>query len=1458
MSIDVNVSAEEHFCALRSQGEAYLSKALRGNAPPVMRQRLLEASLRFLGSRSRANLGLASQMSHASQGVMFSQATAASGPGSSFQSLLACALDQDISADALMEACAKAADSQLLPILVKCLFVLSSIGSIRDNVGKEDGDGLASQSQYEDEELFGIQDIDEENVNPQTGKLAKAKPGNAKPILGKRKNVGGEISVGRTGQSFVDEFVSRLVSDVGAKSSRGSRSNDIFISSVARESPLSESASRNILRLLTRRMRRVDVFELPPFIYQLLLFASARGNSSSKSEVLINITQVFADLEKKSKRNAEISQNLLDDDEDAILSSCISLSDLRQVQGTALLHIEYAVKQDPTLCAEMVKLARSGVETPRHFLTSFGSGMILTLASSTTAHSDVLHILRESILKFKREMALRKSSLYAARVSMNDETIIDPSESLIYVADCTRETGWDYVKESLVNFALLLLDKPIREGHLGSSEVDLLGEELLCKLFKAHSVIRSTILEQLTTRIALQEKSAQPAIFVLGKLAKDCAYDIQEHTQYIRDGIEMLPTLPPWMASTLIDAYKPLLYTRTDLRDYFQLVIRKSLFRRDSPTRAVAINGFLVIMSLGSLSKKENGNALVGNSEISSQQKAFNVDDILDAVQPLRRIFSYPAPLRALLYKNSIHALQDTEGKQASKMSTALDEVLRCHLRSFVSPEAVPYVVLDHCVNESTGGLLVEPLGDLIWCLAVVESKRDPSSYEKSYIIDLAKKLASVSIQDFSVSKETLIVPPEEPQPGPEDDGSPSPEECTARANRNKLRILGSVCEALVHAILIIPPDSQTWSIYPEVLVPLLSIKSKVFELLRGAGASSPGDAFNDLGGDLSIERLRPGMRMYLHRGGKSVVQKGKKGSTGKKGKGADNSSGLGSGVTQVSDHRFGSFNVLSSASSRPTLSLHVAMRTLRLMSDACNQINGETPNVFQGQVESRDFLELRMYLLAVVQKHVEDFISTMSKDCYSETCNSEDGVGGFVSKAIEDLVKMAMNDFKQFRRSPSSANSQGGIAALQIAERCACALNYLRKRDKSRTASFCSALMPSPSLVEHTSPEEIFEAAVEALEQLVESLVEDESFKEAALVIRMHDAMIHSIVESFRTVEKQSAFIEKRVLWATDVVALKPVRDCSIVKTLLTTCLEYTENNNDLRRAGHLCERLHEVLGDCDENAEAPERDEDSREKLSSAQSVQKETAFVVVDAILELIDRGICDVEWCLGRMISLECAVGNSSVEVDSSHCKESSEQDIEALQQEAAAKQAIRAEDAAQVRLEGIVRSLAGLARCAIGKWVQQERLLKLITKAYKVICSATQAQSKRRGDPRTTFTSLIDVCKGLGPTLWTYLAFVGSEKAEDRTTKGPSRAAREARVVPQLVYEVERFEKVLIATQKRTKINLLRGMRRNIARDFRIREDRLQEENNSENEEDRENGEMEGEEKGSSRTKRRRS
>lgn len=1434
--IDVDATVDEHYKAIRSLGLQYLNRAIKQNLPPQTRVRVLFASLRYLESRSRIN----SQAQNHSQSVLSQGvAVAVARPDSSFQSLLATLVDHEIPPQSLIDACAKAADCHLLSIVIKCLFVLSKIGPINTAKQKQDIVIFSQTQKQEDEELFGEPDPDSGNPDVPVQNIETEKPSHPN-----------QVKIRRTGQTFVDDFVVRLVENTEVCKRSQTRSNDVFISSLVREAPLSETASQHAIQILINRMAAVDIFELPAFIYQLLLFASARGTPQVKSQVLVSIAEVFVKHENSTRKADEMSQSILAEDEDAITVSTTSLRDLRQVQGTALLHIEYAIKQDPSLSAEAIKLAKLGVSTPRHFMTSFGTGILLSLSRAASVQSDVLQIVRDSIMRFDKEIAQRSENLYMSRVSMNDDELIDPRQSLLHIADCTSENGWDYVKESLLQFAFVLLDKPLPNPSVHDSSINFLAEPLIFKMFNAHPGMRESILEQLTTRITLQEKSALQAIFIIKKLSMKIPYFVLENNRFIRDGIEILVTLPPWMASTLMEAYKPLLVARQDLQDYFQLVVRKSLFHRDISSRAVAIVGFLTIVSIYSASRNINS-----SQDVSSRRIEGQVDVIIEAIQPLRRIFSYSATLKAFFYKNAIQHLQNITSRPSAKhVAIALGEILQNHLHRFVDATQAPYVLIEHCVDENNGGKLVEPLGDLIWCLAVIEEKRDPDQYSKSYVLDLAKKVASVSLQDFSFTKEPLTSANENRNDTDFEEDQLS-SQAAARANRNKVRVLGSVTEATIHAVLIMSEDAQDWVIFENILIPLLLLKGKVYDLLRNAGVASPADAFSDLGGDLGIERLRPGARLFLQRAGKSTGGS-KKGAASKKVKSVESGGAIGSSFPQTFDHRFGAFNVLSSASSRPSLSLQVSIRILQMMFEAMCKSQAPVSNFFKGKTESRDFQELRVYLLAVAHKHVDDFISSTTKAAQEDPRllrldHSE------MIESTKILIKIVMNDFKRFRRSSSPVPGQGGLKALQVADSCICAAGFLAKSKKSILSSFCQALMPASS---HNENEEeiIFETAVDALEKLVDTLIDDAMLKEVVVALHIHDTLVKEIVLALQRIEMKSAFLQKRIRWAIDAVAERQIGDAGIVKTLLQTAFHYTEDNNDLRRAFETCDRLLEVMGECDAGAEPSEPHSRSVPTLSRAVAIEQSTSLATADAILDVIDRAISDVDWCLRRMVCLEAASNSQTApDIDNQSNKARGGVDLKLL--EIVGKQAIRAEDAAQVRLECAVQTLQQLARCAIGKWAQQERLLKLVTKTYKTTSYATQSQAKRRGEPRTSFVSLINECKGLAPTLWTYLAFIGADTIEERGGKGMSKAAKEARVMPQLVYEVEKFEKVLIGAQKRTKISLLRGMRRNIARDFRIREDCLQDmiEVGAENEEENNGENMDRESKQSSRVKRRR-
>eukprot|EP00171_Calliarthron_tuberculosum_P010198 IDg10198t1 len=270
-----------------------------------------------------------------------------------------------------------------------------------------------------------------------------------------------------------------------------------------------------------------------------------------------------------------------------------------------------------------------------------------------------------------------------------------------------------------------------------------------------------------------------------------------------------------------------------------------------------------------------------------------------------------------------------------------------------------------------------------------------------------------------------------------------------------------------------------------------------------------------------------------------------------------------------------------------------------------------------------------------------------------------------------------------------------------------------------------------------------------------------------------------------------------------------------------------YSANNDDLRVSEEIIDRIHVVVGDCDATADAPQPTLAEGDKsLAFAESIRRATSLGAVDSVLDTLDNALTDVEWCLARMLSLELTAAAASENAD--HDSRSTPLPFlyaERNREKKAAQQTNRAEDAAQTRLEGVIRNLQALTCCAVAKWALQERILRIVTRTYKQLSIATQAQIKRKADPRTSFVSMIEACKALGPCLWMYLAFLGTDAGQDVSRKG-GKASKEARIMPQLVFEVERFENLLISAQKHTRINLLKGMRRNTARDFRIQEDLL--------------------------------
>lgn len=112
--------------------------------------------------------------------------------------------------------------------------------------------------------------------------------------------------------------------------------------SIVRDFPvLDKTRAREFVDKVFVGMSRLDLQDLPSIVYRLLVLAS---KGFVKREIVEGIVIFFGS--KMASKAASI---------------------VRQVEGTVLLHVNFAVKQDPTLGQEVMGLVRSDLRAFNHF-----------------------------------------------------------------------------------------------------------------------------------------------------------------------------------------------------------------------------------------------------------------------------------------------------------------------------------------------------------------------------------------------------------------------------------------------------------------------------------------------------------------------------------------------------------------------------------------------------------------------------------------------------------------------------------------------------------------------------------------------------------------------------------------------------------------------------------------------------------------------------------------------------------------------------------------------------------------------------------------------------------------------------------------------------------------------------------------------------------------------------------
>jgi hypothetical protein len=450
----------------------------------------------------------------------------------------------------------------------------------------------------------------------------------------------------------------------------------------------------------------LDIEGLPPVIYQLLVLCSKTGKAVGRL-LLRSTVGYFRQLDEKSAA-LDVSDSL--SQQDSIRDSVLDTEQLRGIEGTVILQINFAVKHDQKMGKECIKMltADAAARTP------FGLALLFSLARISWLEDSAFKLAKGAVSECCGDRKRRQVSGWAR--SLGEAASGDAIDEAILQTARNSATGWDHITQSLVAFGFVLLDSTSGFGAVGRPSGSILepsgpgspprlGGEILMLLFESHDLVRSAILEECLTRIVTGAGSIGRAVSLLGKLVLEQPHAMLDHLQQIKELFDYVSALPPSIATDLLRAVGPLLGLRADLHEYVVLAFRKAVFSKDAGARSAAVRGFVELVKLGAA--RPGG----GNRGSDLQMQVFGL---------FRRCLSQQAAVRECVYAGLAEVYTSVPAAQP-----AILELLEAQLSVYYEDvdDDAPPLRLEKCLTRcrgAAGGVpaVEEPLPLLLFCAA--------------------------------------------------------------------------------------------------------------------------------------------------------------------------------------------------------------------------------------------------------------------------------------------------------------------------------------------------------------------------------------------------------------------------------------------------------------------------------------------------------------------------------------------------------------------------------------------------------------------------------------------------------------------------------------------------------------------------------------------------------------------
>ncbi|CAG03441.1 unnamed protein product, partial [Tetraodon nigroviridis] len=1187
-----------------------------------------------------------------------------------------------------------------------------------------------------------------------------------------------------------------------------------------RDVPLSVEELRFLVEKVLRMLTKLDLQEVPPLVYQLLLL-SAKG---CKKQILDGIVTYFKDQdvcleeEKKKAKNLDLEVQSLPQDE------------LRHVEGTAILHIVFALRLDHELGREFLKAFKV---TSYGDLCPFSVALLLSVARIQRYEEQVRNVLStlcrsnlcgsfwvdsfSFVSVFEQVFDILKATIIR---NFKDEQLLQGSDVMkTLVPDCPNvaqmilETvrnsmfGWDHVTQGLVQLGFVLMDGfgpkpgPFGKTAEGSGAVARTPAQQACKLgrqvllegFKMHEPVRGEILEQVLNRLVT--KTASPVSHYLdlfSDVVNSAPMIVLESSSKVTETFDHLSYLPLATVQGLLKALQPLLKVSMTLKDALILVLRKAMFSSQLDGRKSAVTGFLLLLKnfkvLGSLASSQCSQAVTASQvqvDVHSRYNAAaNEAFCLEILSSLRRCLSQQADVRLLLYEGFYDVLRRNSQLSSSVMQTLLSQVKR-----YYEPEKdlLPPVKLEPCITALGDQVyLQEPLGHLLSCAV-------------HCLLWLQKTQQSANSNNDDSDDEE------------EDEGYQSElhaifESMTGRMLKSELEDF----ELVTHYDRQI--NSRTVMVYLSCYLPIMiADKSAEFSMVSSVGVKNNIYAvlvmgvyevlleYNFTEANYSKSRFEDVMELFSRYNKLSEILKEK------------------AGKGRASSHK----------TPRSLLSMGFISTLLPLLFRDSTQSREEALSVFRSNAE---FVR---YVVSVAVQKIQQL---------EETGHTDGPDGQNTEKMFRFLCDMTSVLMWYYTNIPSVVEDAGKREKRSsLSLLCLEGLLKIFTTCQQRFPQRMTQLLSNADVAETGNGSDDTDINFSYIRRfqkvLFDQLGEDgDEFnsKEAQLLVSILAVLSQQLDPSSDQYNEITEIIG-------NVCKKTSLEDLAFVKGLLSLFFNlYFALTNPINVLLELCQDIHSELGDIDPDVEV--------DKQCHFAIVNTKTATTVALLVMSQVDRVLDEVDWLIARKKS-QTAVGKPGSGRRPLHGEAS-----------ATAGQQDKVEKTVMLQLGRLLTGLHELVQTSLPQGSSIVAALRALTRTYNIlttlakyyvqVCSTQQSTLPprfekltlrlppdatmlhfhhiRTGTAHAALNLKIISIRRLNNNVLLFQSGEISGNAEDKKKKknetnaaASAKLLRETKAIPNLIFSIEQYEKYLITLSKKSKVNLMQYMKLSTSRDFRI-------------------------------------